>query len=219
MPEEDEQGQEAQGSTEQQEPQTIEEFIAQNYPLPGGKNKPMKINAAELEAIILIPKGVKNEPPKPEGEGQKPPTQQSAPPKPQATEKPFEETRLGEQLSASQARVEQLEIKMTAIDTDRRNTLIDAIVEERMSKRYLQEDDAKKTKENLSALEAESLKALLDDARALPAFEKGKPQPQVTSREQLSEEEVERQKMREDLFGHKEPVEQWLSEQAQQGGQ
>lgn len=222
MPEE-EQGQEGQEGQEgsQQPSMTIDEFIAQNYPLPGSKDKPLKINATELDAIILIPKGVKAEPPA--AQQQKPASAPAAssPPKPQASEKPFEETRLGEELSkklsAAKTKVDELEQKLTSIDADRKDTLISAIVDERLSKRYILDADVEKVKENLSSLEAEHLKALLEDTKALPDLKAGKPQPK-SSKQQLSEEEVKREELREQLFGHKKPVEVWLSEQNQQGG-
>lgn len=192
-------------------PKTEEEFEMQNYPMPS-KDKPLKVNAKELEAVVLIPKGYETGEPE-EVEEEKPPVEATPQPQleqqnpPQANpELEKEKEELQRQVKEYQEKAEELEKQLNDIETTKKEELSTQIIDGRLSKNLMEESEKEPVMKNLMSLPTCQLEVLLADLSKMPEAPPAEPQPKTGEQHEELSEDDQMSKLREEMFGHKEPL-------------
>lgn len=152
------------------------------YPLPGSKDKPLKIDASELEAIILIPKGVRAEYPIPREEAKDTET------------KPDAETE--EKIKALTSENEALKKQVEEITMSLKEHIVDDILEIKEKKQLTREENER---EKYMQLDVDALKVLLSELKELKVG--SKPEPKAKKTELTDDTEAKKREIRKKLFG------------------
>lgn len=130
---------------------------------------------------------------------------------------------LKQKLEGAMNLVQQLKGRLEEIDTAERTTLAEQICDIKIENDLLSEDNKAESIKELIKLEQAQLKTLLSEVRALllgtvPERKRAKPQTQLSEKEkkemstplELSMEERKARKVRDSMFGHEEPIEEYL---------
>lgn len=200
------------------QPKTEQEFLQGTYPMVGEEKQALKINASELEHIVLVPRGMSTE---------HPVTESLEKDLAKAYKELSEMKTTTKTLSEKVANFEELEKdlnkklkeatdQLETINTSEVTGLVSQIVDSRIEHGLLKEEDKDKLTEDLAKLGTEQLQLLLADLKVLSKEKPGEPDPKAKDEvKELSEEEEKKRELRKGIFGHEEPIEDVLAKKSE----
>jgi len=178
--------------------------VEESYPMPpSAKDKPLKIDGSEIEYIVLAPKGYKEgAPASAENKGD---TENKGEKKEEDMDKPKED--VNKKMETLSAENRSLREKVNQMMLSRREDLATQIVELRAKKGLIEEKDKSIAVEDFKKLDETQLKILLSDAERLEKVDaEVKAEAKVKLSASGSSELTEEQKLRQEWFGHKDPL-------------
>ncbi len=184
-----------------------EDLENKDYPMPE-KSKPLKIGGAELDSIILVPKGVKADKPQEENAKQKETKEEDEKDKEAKDQLSSELDDLQGQLNLSKTQKEELVDKVARLEAELSDIreavsveLATKISKIKVGSGIISKDKVKESTESLRKLDNKALRAMLTEIEPLadkiktPVPERN-PKSKLIKNIQLSDAELEKEKFR-----------------------
>lgn len=182
-----------QGQEENKDSEQVEQA---DYPMPE-KSKPLKVNANEMEYLVIVPKGVKAEYPQPEesdeGKSEDKGKKESKP------DNKEEDEKIKALTSEYKKENEELKKQVDSLENTLKEQLTDQILSLKEKKQL---NMVEGEKEKYLQYDVDTLKVVLSEVKSMKSQEGVKQEPKAErDKQQLSDKDAQKAEIKKKLFG------------------